>query len=67
MHHQSKFHLNQSIDAFRDEARILHLGGLSPGHGERGSARLYRGFWGATPVGVPEGRAPSEGQRGKAP
>ena len=39
----------------RAEARILLFGGgeLEPGHGERGSASLYRGLGGA-PSGVQE-------------
>ena len=43
-------------ESTRDEARILCLEGLSPGHDERRSASLYRGL----------GRSPQRGSRGRA-
>jgi len=37
------------------------------GHGERGSASLYRGSGGRAPSGGPGGRAPGGASGGKAP
>jgi len=47
-------------------ARILRLGGLSPGHRERG-ARVYIGVWGRAPNGGPGGTAPSGRSGGQSP
>ena len=48
----------------RVEARILRLGGLSFGHGERGSATLYRGSGAEPPAEVQGAEPPVGGQRG---
>jgi len=50
----------------RGEARVSCLGGLSPGHGERGSASLQRGSGAEPPAGC-RGRAPGQGVRGRIP
>jgi len=51
----------------RGEASILRLrGGLSPGHGERGSASLYRGSGGAAPSDG-SGAEPPVGSQGPSP
>ena len=49
----------------RGEARILRLGGLSPGHGKCGSTSLYGGSGAKPRVGV-QGQNPSGGSS-KAP
>jgi len=51
----------------RGEARILHLGGLSPGHGERGSASLYIRYLGAEPPAEVQGAEPWWGPGERSP
>ena len=53
-----------NLDSTRGEARILRLGGLSTGHGERGSTSLYRGLGAEPPAELVQGVELPGGGRG---
>jgi len=59
------FHYPRKSITTRGEARLLHLGGLSPSHGEHGSVSLYRSL-GWSPQRWSMGQSPRWGGSGEA-